>query len=259
MKRITVLSLFIFVMAVVALAQDSQQKSGSKAANPQQPVAAAPTVEQILNRYVEALGGRAAIEKLNSREARGSFEIAGTPLKGTVEAYNKAPNKMANFTRVPGLGDLFEGYDGTISWTSDPTNGLRERSGMELVQSKFDSEFYKEIKLKELYSKMELKGTEKIGGREAYRIIATPEKGSPEKLYFDMQTGLLLRTDVVRESPQGKTAFEVYFDDYREVDGIKFPFVQRWTTSDYSATIKYDSVKHNTAIDDTKFSKPRSK
>jgi hypothetical protein len=258
MKRIIILSVFIIVTAVAALAQDAQQKSGSKAANAQT-VAATPTVEQILNRYVEALGGRAAIEKLNSREARGSFEIAGTPLKGTVEAYNKAPNKMANFTRVPGLGDLFEGYDGTISWTLDPTNGLRERSGMELVQSKFDSEFYKEIKLKEFYAKMEVKGTEKINGREAYRIIATPEKGSLEKLYFDVQTGLLMRTDVVRESPQGKTSFEVYYDDYREVDGVKFPFVQRWTTPDYNATIKYDSVKHNTAIDDTKFSKPKPK
>lgn len=259
MKRIIVLSLFIVVTAVAALAQESQQKSGTKAANPPQAAGATPSVEQILERYVEALGGRAANEKLNSREVRGTFEIAATPLKGTVEGYYKAPNRLAIFTRVPGLGDIFEGYDGNVSWSFDPTNGLRERSGMELAQSRFDAEFYKEMKLKELYSKMELKGTEKISGREAYRIIATPLKGSPEKLYFDTQAGLLLRSDKVLEGPQGRTAFEVYFEDYREIDGIKFPYVQRWTTSDYSATIKYDSVKHNGSIDDAKFSKPKPK
>ena len=259
MKRIIFLSLFIFITAVAASAQVPQKTPDTKAAGPAQAATVAPTVEQILDRYVQALGGRAAIEKLNTREAVGTFTIAGTPLKGTVESYGKAPNKLAIFTRVPGLGDIFEGYDGTVSWSFDPTNGLRERTGLELAQSQFDAEFYKDMKLKELYSKMELKGTEKIGGREAYRIIATAPKGSPEKLYFDVQTGLLVRNDAVREGPQGKTAFEVYFDDYREVDGIKFPFVQRWTTSDYSATIKYDSVKHNGAIDDSKFSKPKPK
>ena len=259
MKRIIALSLFIFVIAVAALAQESQPKSGAKAANPPQGVAAAPTVEQIIERYVEALGGRAAIEKLNSREAKGTFEIAGTPLKGTVESYYRAPNKFVIFTRVPGLGDIFEGYDGNVSWSLDPTNGLRERSGMELAQSRFDAEFYKDLKFKELYSKMELKGTEKMGGREAYRIIATPLKGSPEKLYFDTQTGLLLRADRVLEGPQGKTAFEIYFEDYREVDGVRIPYIQRWTTSDYSATIKYDSVKHTGTIDDARFSKPKPK
>lgn len=259
MKRIIVLSLFIVITALVASAQQSQQKPVSKAANPAQAAGAMPTTEQIIDRYVQAIGGRAALEKLSSREARGSFEIVGTPLKGMVESYSKAPNKLAVFTRVPGLGDFLEGYDGALSWSSDPTNGLRERSGTELAQSKFDAEFHKEIKLKQLYPKMELKGTEKVGGREAYLIVATPAGGSPEKLYFDAQSGLLLRSDVVREGPQGKTQFEVYFEDYREVDGIKFPFVQRQTATDFSVTIKYDSIKHNVPMDDAVFSKPKSK
>ncbi len=256
MKRIIILSLCTLISASVALAQQPQPKPAeAKAANPQ-PTTTSPTIDEILARYVQALGGRAAIEKLNSREATGTFTIVDTPLKGVVETYGKAPNKLAIFTRVPGLGEFLEGHDGKISWAQDPANGLRERSGVELAQAKFDAEFFKEIKMKELYPKMELKGTEKVGGREAYLILATPAGHSPEKLYFDTQTGLLLRSDVVREGPQGKTPFSVFFEDYREVDGIKFPFTQRQVATDFTVIIKYETVKHNVAIDDTKFSKP---
>jgi hypothetical protein len=256
MKRIVVLSLFTLIITGAVCAQDAQQKPSATPAKAAPAPSPAVTVEQILDRYVEAIGGRAAMEKLTTRESRGTFEIAGTPLKGTVENYGKAPNKLASFTRVAGLGDFLEGHDGQISWTRDPTNGLRERSGAELAQAKFDAEFYKELKFKELYSKMELKGKEKVGGREAYLIVGTPAASSPEKLYFDTQTGLLLRMDLVRESPQGKTPFEVYFEDYREVDGVKIPFVQRQNAPDFSVTIKFDTIKHNVTIDDAKFSKP---
>lgn len=258
-KRIFILSLFTMTMIHAVPAQEAQPKPGAKAAATSQEAAAAAqtlTVEQILDRYVKAIGGRAGMEKLNSRESRGSFEIVGTPLKGTVENYNKAPNRLASFIRVSGLGDFFEGHDGKISWTLDPTNGLRERSGTELAQARFDAEFYKELKFKELYSKMELKGMEKTGGREAHLIVGTPLAGSPEKLYFDTQTGLLLRMDITREGPQGKTPFVVYFEDYREVDGVKIPFVQRQTAPDFSVNIKFDSIKHNVTIDDAKFTKP---
>jgi hypothetical protein len=256
MKRIIILSLFTLIIAGTTFGQQPQPKPAeAKAATPQT-TAARPTIDQILERYVQALGGRAAIEKLKTRESKGTFEIIDTPLKGVVESYNKAPNKLAIFTRVPGLGDFLEGYDGNISWAQDPANGLRDRSGVELAQAKFDAEFYKDIKMKELYPKMELKGTEKVGGRDAYVILATPAAHSPEQLYFDVQTGLLVRADVVREGPQGKTPFTVFYEDYREVDGVRIPFLLRQTAKDFSVIIKLDSIKHNVSIDDAKFSKP---
>lgn len=220
---------------------------------------AEPTVEQILDRYVQAVGTPEAFDKLKTRVRKGKFEIMGAPVKGEAEDYAKAPNKRLTVTRLPGVGLIEEAYDGKVSWTRDPTNGLRERSGSELAAAILDAEFNREVRLKQLYQKLTAGGVTKVNGREAYLIIATPASSQPEKLYFDKQSGLLVRMDVVRESPQGAVPFAVYLEDYREVDSVKLPFVERHTTSDFEAIIRYDSIAHNVVIEDAKFGKPASK
>jgi hypothetical protein len=220
---------------------------------------AQPTVDQILDRYVQAVGSPEAFGKLKTRVRKGKFEIVGAPVKGEAEDYAKAPNMRVTITRLPGLGLIEEGYDGKVGWTRDPNNGLRERSGSELAAAVLDAEFNREVRIKQLYQKLAAGGVVKVNGRDAYLIVATPAGSQPEKLYFDKQTGLLVRMDVVRESPQGAVPFAVYFDDYREVDKVKLPFVERHTTSDFEAVIRYDSVVHNVPVEDAKFAKPASK
>jgi hypothetical protein len=257
MQRIITLMLFIALTAGWSLAQtQAQPPAGAKPAEAAKPDVALPSVDQILDKYVQAVGGKAAIEKLTSRVATGSFEIPTMNLTGTVELYAKAPNKSGIAIDITGFGLVQEGYDGKTAWAQDPASGMREKSGVELAAVKRDAEFYQPLKLKQLYPKMEVKSKEKVGEREAYVIIATPEEGDPEKLYFDAQTGLLVRTDIERESPQGKIPVEVYLEDYREVDGNQIPFTIRQITPIFSATIRIKEYKHNVPVDDAKFSKP---
>jgi hypothetical protein len=240
-------------MAVAAVAQEAKPKMEAK------PADGLPTADQIIEKYVQALGGKAAIEKLNSRSSKASFEIPAMGASGTVEAYEKAPNKTVAIITIPGFGVIREAYDGKVGWAEDPTMGLREKSGGELADARLEAEFYKPIKLKQLFPTMTVKGKEKVGDKEAYVIEAKPAEGSVEKWYFDTQTGLLIRQDAERETPQGKVPSETYMDNYKEVDGVKLPHSVRIVNPMFTLEMKMEEIKHNVAVDDAKFNKPAAK
>ncbi len=216
----------------------------------------APTVDQIIDKYVQAIGGKAAVEKQTSRVGKGTFEVPAFGANGTIEVYAKAPNKTFSVINIDGFGVVQQGFTGTAGWSSDPQSGMRDLSGSELAAAKLDAEFYRDIKLKELYPKMELKGKEKLASGEAYVLVATPASGSPETLYFDVQSGLLVRQDGKRESPQGALNIQVLFEDYKEVDGVKVPFTIKQNSDAISFVIRLSEIKHNVTIDDAKFNKP---
>jgi hypothetical protein len=253
MKRIMTVILLSLAVAGAALAQEAKPKAEAK------PAEAMPTADQIIEKYVQALGGKAAIEKLNSRTSKASFEIPAMGANGTAEIYEKAPNKTLAIITIPGYGVIREAYDGKVAWAEDPTTGIREKSGIEFVDAKLESEFYRPVKLKQLFPTMTVKGKEKVGEREAYVIEAKPTEGSMEKWYFDTQTGLLIRQDAERESPQGKIPTETYLEDYREVDGVKIPHSTRVSNPMFVINIKTEEVKHNVPVEDAKFAKPAAK
>ncbi len=249
MKRTLTILMLGSLIAVAAFAQSGAPKASDT-------MAALPSVDQILDKYVQALGGKSAMEKITSTASKGTFEIAAFGANGSAEIWEKAPNKTALKLDIPGFGLVQEGFNGTVAWSQDPQSGLREKTGAELAATKLDADFYKPLKLKQLYPKITVKGKEKVGERDAYVLVATPAEGAPETWYFDTESGLLGKMDLERESPQGKMAVEVFQEDYKEVDGIKIPHTVRQITTAFTIVIKLEEVKHNVAIDDTKFSKP---
>jgi len=216
------------------------------------------TVEQVLQRYIQACGGKEALERVTSRISRGTVEIPAAGVRGTFESYAQAPNKVAVTIELPGLGTIQEGFDGAVAWVKDPFTGVREKSGRELSATRLDADFYKPLRLTELYPKITLKGRETVGGSEVYVLEATPAEGSAERWYFDVATGLLKRVDVEREGPQGKIPLEVYLEDYREVDGLRLPFTVRQVSPVFSLILRTEEVKHNVPIEGGKFAKPAS-
>ncbi|HKP85490.1 MAG TPA: outer membrane lipoprotein-sorting protein [Blastocatellia bacterium] len=251
MKRLMTITLICFALAISSFAQSDQGKTTTA-----KPAAALPSVDQVLDKYVQAIGGKAAIEKVNTRVAKGTFDMPAMGLSGPIEMYAKAPNKAVLSVNLAGVGSYQRGHDGAIAWELNPALGMREMSGGEMAQEKRGAEFYRDIKLKQLYPKMEVKGIEKVGDRDAYVIEATPAEGGPEKMYFDTQTGLLVRADIDAITPQGTFPTKVLTEDYREVDGIKVPFTLRQSNSVSDFTIKFTEIKHNVPIDDAKFNKP---
>ncbi|MFN7948177.1 MAG: hypothetical protein U0Z53_22700 [Blastocatellia bacterium] len=258
MKRIALTLIFSLLLTAAAVAQDKPKAdNGAKPETKADAKAAAmPTVDEILDKHVKAVGGKEAIEKLTTRTSKGTIELEGMGMNGTVETFSKAPNKNAVVITLSGFGTVNNVFDGSSGWSSDPMSGLRELSGGELAVLKRDSDFYSVLNLKKHFAKTELKGKEKVGSSDAWVIEATPAEGGPEKFYFDAASGLLIRHDAERDSPQGKMAIEIYTDDYKPVDGVKIPHTMRQVTPAFTLSIKLTEVKHNTPIDDAKFGKP---
>jgi outer membrane lipoprotein-sorting protein len=215
-----------------------------------------PSVDEILDKYVQALGGKAALEKLTSRVAKGTFEMDQMPGEATQEIDAKAPNKQLTVTDSPSFGVFKRGYNGTMGWQDNPQTGLQDVTGDQLASMQRHADFYWSIKLKELYPKMTVKGKESVSGRDAYVIEATPAEGPAETMSFDADSGLLVRLQGEGESPNGPVDIDSTFEDYRDVDGVKVPFLMHESFGDFSFVIKLTEVKQNVPIDDTKFDKP---
>src|SRR5262245_44073456 len=219
------------------------------------------TVEQILDRYVQAIGGEAAHRKLTSRITTGAIEIENSNVTVSYECYSQAPNRQVEiswFKYRNGMKfQVWHGFNGTVGWMLNPTDGgFRELSGTELASEKRDAEFYWGIKLKELYPKLVLLDPVEVGNQTAYYCIeATPLEGDPVKLYFGAHTGLLVRVDSTLErATKGKVSYTTYFEDYREVDGIKLPFILRQPQWKY--TYKFKEIRHNVPIEEERFKSP---
>lgn len=219
--------------------------------------ASLPTIDQILEKYVTGAGGRAAIEKVTSISGKGTIEIPDVNVSGTVELIQKAPDKALTIVDLAGIGQQREGFDGASGWSDDPQNGFRQKDGVELAEAKRAATFGRELKMKALYPKMTVKGIEKVDGSDAYVVDATPEVGTPVKLYFDVASGLLVRQVATRQMPQGALEVEVTFADFRAVDGVKRPYTIRQSTAVFTATIHLTEVKQNLPIDDAVFKAPK--
>lgn len=241
-------------LAMMTLPQP-EPVGGPAGEKPNTSVAALPTTEQVIAKYEQAIGGRAAYEKLKSRVMKGTQIISdGTALP--LEVYRVAPSKMVAIITTKG-GPVMSGYDGSTGWVKNQ-RGQREMSGAQLSQMKRSAEFLGDFKLREMYPGLVVVGKEKIGERDAYVVASQVANNRTEKLYFDTETGLLLRLLAITQTLLAPLPEQTDFEDYREVDGVKLPFTVRQSFVDpwTGWTRKFTEVKHNVPVDETKFNMP---
>lgn len=212
-----------------------------------------PTIDQVLDKYIRAIGGREANEKIKTRIATGVWDNVTRGVRFPIEIYSKAPNKRVEMLdTTENRGFTGRGYDGTNGWSTNMTEtGLRQLEGAELAMIERESDFYRALRLDQLYKRLTVTAKENIDGRDVYVVEAIPETGNPEKLYFESASGLLFRRDVV----YGKTPVHHYFEDYTDIDGIKLPLTLR-SEGPIKLVTRLKEIKHNVAIDDAKFKSP---
>lgn len=210
-----------------------------------------PAVKQILDRYVQALGGAEALTKITSRVAKGS-RIGADNVLVPEEVYQKAPDKLLTVTSYPQVV-FSNGFNGKAGWGHSSREGATPLPDQLMAQLRRDAVFYKELKTEELYSKLTVLGRVPVRDAEAYVIEAKPIDGPVEKLFFDVRTGLLVRRYTETDTPLGKLPLQVDYEDYREVDGIKQPFLIHWSFPGRIWGRKIDEIKQNVPLDDAKF------
>jgi photosynthetic reaction center cytochrome c subunit len=215
--------------------------------------ASAVTADDVIQKYVTAMGGAGAIRKINSRVAKGAILVGGS--QTPIEVLTKAPNKRVTISHAPS-GDSFTAFDGTAGWMGNTGRPAREMSPPESAASSLDAEFAIAVRLKEIFPQIRRGRPEQIGGVMCETLIATGPGRLPVRLYFDQNSGLLTRLVRYAETPVGRNPTQIDYADYRDADGVKIPF--RWTLSRLNGrfTIQISDVQSNVPLDDAKFAKP---
>ncbi|MCX7925111.1 MAG: hypothetical protein N2554_04795 [Fimbriimonadales bacterium] len=213
--------------------------------------------QQVLDRMAQAMGVAQAA-KIRTIQMTGTVQYPTQGMQGRYEAFYKAPNKFLLKATIQGIGEIQQGYDGKVGWEKNPMLGLRELKGAELEQIRMSAESGAQNDIRKTLRNPTLTGQEKVGNRNAYVITAQSRWGGPVRIYVDSQRYLLLRMDTEAAAPGGKLSISIFFDDYRKVDGIMYPFITRQFTAGVEAVTKVERVRHNVAIDDAIFRKPKS-
>jgi photosynthetic reaction center cytochrome c subunit len=214
---------------------------------------AGPTADQILEKYVQAAGGAAAIDKVTSRVMSGTISFGGRSLP--IDIYSKDPDKRISFTHMA-EGDSVTAFNGQEGWLGTPGRPPREMHGSDLDGASIDADLHLATHLKRMFSAMEVRGSEKIDDHETYVVVGQREGKPPIQLYFDEQSGLLVRLVRYGETALGWLPTQIDYADYRDMDGVKVPY--RWTLARPSGrfTIQVSELKQNVPVDDAKFAKP---
>src|ERR1035438_9358425 len=141
-----------------------------------------PSGEQLLEKYVQAVGGAAAIDKVTSRVMKGTIDFGGKSLP--IDIYSKDPEKRVSFTHMP-EGDSVTAFNGNEGWLGTPGRPLREMHGSDLDGASIDADLHLATHFKTMFSEVRVRGTEKVGDHQAYVVVGQREGKPPIRLYFD--------------------------------------------------------------------------
>lgn len=211
-----------------------------------------PAANQILDKYLAAVGGADALKKIKSRVQKGNIDAMGSQYP--IEVYSQAPDKRVSISHPKG-GSSVTAFDGEVGWLSI-RDGFHRMTAPEREAARIDAELYFPARVRELYKEFHVLPGEDVNGRETYMVSATAPGRPSLRLYFDQQTGLLLRQIRYAETPLGRNPTQIDYADYKETDGVKIPY--RWTLTrpNGAFTIKVDQVQQNVPIDEKLFVPP---
>ena len=237
-----------------AQAQASQQ---AQPATPGQPAGEAkpqlPTVQQVEDNYETAIGGRAAIQKLTSEVATGTATTAQGTIQ--VELDRKAPNFLSNTLTFPNGRTTVDATNGTVGWNK--AERVNDYNGYTLRTILMTSRFDRDLAPTTAFTNSRVTGTDTINGHDCYVVRGTlKDPAYSERLWFDKQTGLLVRRITYQKTLFGPLADTADYSDYRDVQGVKVPFTVMRSRPGQTFTVKYDKITFNAPVDDSKFIHP---
>ena len=229
-------------------------------------VAAAQTADEIIEKSIAAMGGRAAFDKIKTRSTTGTITLM-TPageIPGSIEILNARPNKARTLIKADlsafGAGPLTvdQRFDGQNGYVIDTLQGNRDITGNQLDNQRNTGFPHTFLNYKERGYNVKVQGKEKVGSAEAYVLVFEPAKGSTIRQFIDAQSMLPLKFVLTVNVPQVGADVEQTstLEDYREVDGVKLPFKLTSSSSLQSFSITIDKVAHNVEVDEKLFVKP---
>ncbi len=225
---------------------------------PTQAIPGMPSPDQVFEKYIEAVGGANPAASLSSYTATGTYSGYDTELQPVpMEVYSNAPDQRTVVVHIP-YGDSVRTYDGRNGWISSPDRALPllPLSGGNLEGARTDALLSFPSAIQEAFSQWKVGFSTFIDDREVQVIQGTNPGQGPVNLYFDSESGLLVRAVRYTTTKIGTVPTQTDYSDYRDVSGVMMPFGTIVTWTNGQATIEYDDIQSNVAIDPARFATP---
>ena len=245
--RTAAVTLAVALLAATAAAQTPAAPpapatpAAPRAAAP--PAAALPSARAVIDRHIEAIGGRKAILGHTSTHASGTMSMASSGVSGSIDVYASRPDKSFVKLSIGGIGDVLEGFDGKIAWSVSAITGPMLASGKELAQKKFDAAYDADLHESARYKSMRTVEQTPYDGRPCYKLSLIHLDGTEDIEYYDVATRLKMATVATRESPMGPVQVTVSFGDYRKFADLLVPTTIKQATMGVQQVLTFTVVE----------------
>jgi hypothetical protein len=223
---------------------------------PPGPTPSLPDASSLIDKHIAAVGGQTVLDGIKSCSVKGKF-TTGNGATGTYVSQQVLPDRAYESLTTP-RGERERGTRDGSGWEKTSL-GASELLAGQAIDIQLSQPLLIDARFKREYSNLDVSGMEKIEGRDAYIVNATRHDGRRERLYFDVENGLLVRRLTFAATAIGVIPEQVDFSDYRDVNGIKLPFTVRIAAADStnpSSTRTFEEVNLNAPIDQARFEKP---
>lgn len=217
---------------------------------------ALPKAEQILDRYIEAIGGLAAMEKINNRVTKGTMSIPAAGVTLSITVYQARPNKYYSVMDSAATGKVETGSDGEVAWQMSATGGPQIFEGKEKASQLHLNIFDRLAYWRKIFKQVETTGTEDVAGKPCYKVLATPPDLAPQTFFFDKESGLLVKFLMTAESQMGAIQVESFPSDYQRIDGILMPRKNVVKTVGPERIATIESIEQNVDLPADRFALP---
>lgn len=183
-----------------------------------------PSADEVIDRYVEAIGGRDAVLSKEGSRSLGTFAMPAAGIEAEMEILtNTDPLRVLTRIEIPGMGTILNGYDGEVGWSMDPTMGPRLLDGQELAATVEGSRPEAAVRDASLFETRETVERTEEYGEACYKVRLVWESGRETFDCYSEETGLLVATVATQESPMGSIEAVTLMADYEDFDGVLTP------------------------------------
>lgn len=184
-----------------------------------------PLPKELFQKYIEITGGLDAYKKINARTSTGTFELVGANLKGNLTMYQTRPNKSLVVIMLPGIGEMKQGFNGTVGWSINPMQGAMLAQGKELQQAKIDASFDLMVDPMSQFKSAETIARKTFAGEDCYQVKLVSHDDDIVNFFYSVETGLFRGIEMTASTPVGNVKTTATSSDYKEFNGIKMATV----------------------------------
>lgn len=214
-----------------------------------------PDGAELMDKTIEASGGKEAHDRIKTVVTRGTLTMPMLPEPAKTESYTTKDKKMLQVVTLPGMGEVRSGMNGDVAWEMNPMMGPRLLSKEETVAQMMDDDL-SDADWRDKYATVKTTGVEEFGGKQCYVVELTPKEGQPLTMLIDKETSLPAGVRLVAQTNMGALPISVRMEDYRTTDGITIPHRQVQEMAGQEVVATTDTVEYNTEIPEETFALP---